>query len=354
MPMSRRLLQQPGCPPYENDEEPEFRSDRQSVFPDVGHRFHQQIVGNVMVRFGSTRGITALDAQAPVFESALIAGSLKNPELVAIQAGLANRLHRCHRSSKILVCGRAGVVALLAAAGAVQAIDLRPTIRIGLFLTGRRHAVVGHLVIGTRSARQRGDASLADEGAPSVDQCVACGGERFGCASVFLLPTPAVLGDRDSAYQARFQPLDANLLSQFAVGIFRLGIARGGVQFVPNDRVGIVEADRVCWGWHRRVAAPVHPLFLHAGPVEGGLHALRRDLPTAGRRFNSCAVIDGIRFQAFIGVLVLPATTDISHVYCHTRDSFQRCRIDANAAGFSAVAGEDRRTAEKHNNQKNP
>ena len=24
MPMSRRLLQQPGCPPYENDEEPEM------------------------------------------------------------------------------------------------------------------------------------------------------------------------------------------------------------------------------------------------------------------------------------------------------------------------------------------
>lgn len=24
MPMSRRLLQQPGCPPYENDEEPQI------------------------------------------------------------------------------------------------------------------------------------------------------------------------------------------------------------------------------------------------------------------------------------------------------------------------------------------
>lgn len=31
MPMSRRLLQQPGCPPYENDEEPEFEAQLASA-----------------------------------------------------------------------------------------------------------------------------------------------------------------------------------------------------------------------------------------------------------------------------------------------------------------------------------
>lgn len=107
------------------------------------------------------------------------------------------------------------------------------------------------------------------------------------------------------------------------------------------QRVGVGKPDRIARRWHRRIVAAPGLQIFHTATIEQCVHlaALRSSLPALRLRIDErLAVIDSIRFEARICILILPAPSDLSQRYRDARNVLARRRIDANRAGKLAVA----------------
>lgn len=214
-----------------------------------------------------------------------------------------------------------------------------------------RHAPIGPLRVGTRAVdhivriagRRRLERTVRIARVAIALRCIRSASETSVCFLFFVTPVRGDLGRIDAGREGAIRRrLNAPAFCDLAVGVAAQATARRRVVVAGNQGVRIVEPDRVRRGRFRWIVAAPGLSVFHAAAIENGipLRALRTGLPARRLRIDErLTVVDCIRLDAGIGVLVLPARQpELGQTYLLPRNGLARRRIDTHRPRLLAVS----------------